>query len=284
MLGLKKLLLPVDFSGRSEGSAQYAQAIASRFRSHLILLHVEHDASLGGSREHQGPPMGSIEHTLWLKARLETHLKDELRGPGVTRVVKEGDPAEEIVELARAEQVDLILMATSGHHPLRQLLWGSVLARVLHHSHCPVWTGVHLRDAPRNDLLSFKKVACAVDLGSRTRTALSWASEFASAFGALLLVIHVAKPSGSQQVEPSEGDPELRLVKRARVELEDLLRDMRIKADIATGSGSASEVVHEFALGFEADVLVIGRCPSSRRLHSDTYTIIRQSNCPVVSV
>src|ERR1700758_1246805 len=69
MLNLKEILLPVDFSDRSEGSARYAQAIASRFSSHIILLHVEHDPFLVGSDESEGPPMGSIEHTLWLRAR-----------------------------------------------------------------------------------------------------------------------------------------------------------------------------------------------------------------------
>jgi universal stress protein A len=283
MLSLKKLLLPVDFSGRSTGSARYAQEVASRFCSHIILLHVEHDAFIGGPAADQGPPMGSIEHTLWLKKRLDSHLKEDLQGPAVTRVVADGDPAETIVEVARAEQVDLILMATSGHRALRQLLWGSVLARVIHDSICAVWTGVHLTDAPPRELLAFKRVACAVDLGPRTRDALSWASEFASAFGALLLVIHVAKPAANEQVDLSH-DPELRLVRRARGELEHLLDEMNIKADIAGGSGSVPETIHQFALQFQADVLVIGRCPSSGWLHSDTHTIIRESHCPVVSV
>lgn len=284
MLGLKKILLPVDFSDRAEGSARYAQAIASCFCSHITLLHVEHDPFLVRSEELKGPPMGSIEHTLWLRARLESFLKDELQGRDVTRVVMEGDPATKIVELARAEDVDLILMPTSGHRPLRQFLWGSALAKVLHDCNCPIWTGVHLNDSPPGDLLSFKKIACAIDLGPHTRSALSWASEFASAFGALLLVIHIAKPSGNEQVEAPARDSQVQLVKRARGDIENLLDDLDVKADIAVGSGSAPEVICEFTLGFGADVLVVGRCPSSGRLHSDTHTIIRQSHCPVVSV
>jgi nucleotide-binding universal stress UspA family protein len=284
MLELKKLLLPVDFSGRSEGSARYAQEIASRFCSQIILLHVENDPVIGGRAADQGHPPGSIEHKLWLKKQLDSHLKDDLRGPAVRRVVTEGDPAGRIVEVALDEQVDLILMATSGHRALRQFLWGSVLAKVIQDSNCPVWTGVHLTDAPPRELLSFKRVACAVDLGPHTRAALSWASEFASAFGAMLLVIHVAKSAASEQVELSSQDSELGLVRRAREELEYLLDDLNIKADIAAGSGSAPELIHKFALQFEADVLVIGRCPSSGWLHSDTYTIVRESHCPVVSV
>lgn len=56
MLGLKKILLPVDFSDRAEGSARYAQAIASCFCSHItLLLHVEHDPFLVRSEELKGP-------------------------------------------------------------------------------------------------------------------------------------------------------------------------------------------------------------------------------------
>jgi nucleotide-binding universal stress UspA family protein len=284
MPDLKKLLMPVDFSDRSEGLARYAQEIASRFCSQIILLHVENDPLIGGRPADQGHPPGSIEHKLWLKKRLDSHLKEDLPSAAVTRIVTEGDPAGRIVEVALAEQVDLILMATTGHRALRQLLWGSVLAKVIQDSNCPVWTGVHLTDAPPRDRLSFKRVACAVDLGPQTRSALSWASEFASAFGALLSVVHVAKSAASEQVElPSQG-PEPRVARYARAELEYLLDDMKIKADIATGAGSAPALIHEFALQLEADVLVIGRCPSSSWLHSDTYTIIRESHCPVVSV
>src|SRR4051812_28411777 len=119
MLELKKLLLPVDFSGRSEGSARYAQEIASRFSSSIILLHVDHDPLIGGPAADHSAPMGSIEYTLGLKRRLDAHLKEDLQGPTVTRIVTEGDPAGRIAEVALAEQVDLILMATSGHRALR---------------------------------------------------------------------------------------------------------------------------------------------------------------------
>ena len=208
MLALKRILLPVNFSDRSEGVLRYAQLLASRFRSQVILLHVEHDPFRVGGEEIQGPPMGSIEHTLWLKARLESFSREKLRVPDVTRIVVEGDPATKITEIAHAEAVDLIVMPTSGHRAVRQFLWGSVLARVLHDSKCPVWTGTHLADSPASNVLSFKKVACAVDLGSHTRSTLSWAREFASAFGALLFVIHIAKPSGSEPPKCRQQTPQ----------------------------------------------------------------------------
>ena len=43
-------------------------------------------------------------------------------------------------ETARDEKVDLIVMSTHGHGVLYRFLLGSVAAKVLHDSDCPVWT------------------------------------------------------------------------------------------------------------------------------------------------
>jgi nucleotide-binding universal stress UspA family protein len=199
-------------------------------------------------------------------------------------VVVEGEPAPNIVEFASAEKADLIIMPTHGHRPFRQLFWSSIVAKVLHDSCCPVWTGVHLADVVSKHPPFFHRIACAVDLGPHTLSALSWASQFASAFGALLLVIHVVKPATGTRLNGSVGDFQLEAVNRAREEIGRLLSNLDINADIAVGSGSVSQVVYDLALGFAADILVIGRYGLPRRLHADTYTLIRQSHCPVVSV
>jgi nucleotide-binding universal stress UspA family protein len=284
MFNLEKILLPVDFSAGSEGAARYAQILASQFHSRIILLHIEHEPFWVGSEELRGPPMGSVEHTCWLRTRLESFLNSELQGPSVTPVVVEGDPALNIVEFACAEKADLIVMPTHGHGPLRQFVWGSVLAKVLNDSHCPVWTGVHLADVSSQRSPLFHKIACAVDLGTQTLSTLAWASQFASAFRAPLLVIHVIQPVTGTRLNGSSGDPQLEAVNRAREELERLLTTLGINADIAVASGSVSQVVHDIVLGLAADILVIGRFWPPSRLHADTYTLIRQSHCPVVSV
>lgn len=52
--------------------------------------------------------------------------------------VQVGDPAEELVELARLEEYDLIVVGSRGVGPLQELILGSVSNKVLHGANCPV--------------------------------------------------------------------------------------------------------------------------------------------------
>jgi nucleotide-binding universal stress UspA family protein len=56
----------------------------------------------------------------------------------VTRVLRRGDPAEEILRLVRDEPVDLICMGARGRGRVSGALLGSVSTAVLHHSPVPV--------------------------------------------------------------------------------------------------------------------------------------------------
>jgi len=59
-------------------------------------------------------------------------------GYSVTRLVRFGDPAEEIADLARCADVDIVAMATHGQTGLRHLLLGSVAEQVLRELTIPV--------------------------------------------------------------------------------------------------------------------------------------------------
>lgn len=51
-----------------------------------------------------------------------------------------GTPSAKIIEVARAENVDLIVMATHGRTGLDHLVMGSVAERVVRMAPCPVLT------------------------------------------------------------------------------------------------------------------------------------------------
>jgi nucleotide-binding universal stress UspA family protein len=51
-----------------------------------------------------------------------------------------GKPAEEILQVARDEAVDLIVMGTHGRTGLRHVLLGSIAETVVRTAPCPVFT------------------------------------------------------------------------------------------------------------------------------------------------
>jgi nucleotide-binding universal stress UspA family protein len=53
-------------------------------------------------------------------------------------VRRSGDPATAILEFARDQDVDLIVMGTRGVSTVERWLIGSVSSKVLHHAHCSV--------------------------------------------------------------------------------------------------------------------------------------------------
>ncbi len=76
-----------------------------------------------------------------LRERLEpTARRLEAVGFEVETVIREGDPASVITELASARGADLIAMETRGRSGLAHLLLGSTAERVVQHAGCPVLT------------------------------------------------------------------------------------------------------------------------------------------------
>jgi len=282
MFAIRKIVVPVDFSERSAAVAPYAKAFAEKFQAQLFLIHVEHSASFIRSIGSRARRSSAVQEASQVEAELETMADTEFDGFSVSHEVLEGDPAAKIVEYARTVQADLIMMPTRGCGPYRRFLLGSVTAKVLHDSECPVWTSVHIENALPAEPVC-RKVACAVDLGPHTTEVLSWASRMASGMGAELLLVHATSPMDHFLENAADPDPRLQATQAAREAVQELLRETDVDAEIAVSSGPVCDVVYRNVAQFSADLLVIGRHAASGmagRLHPHAYSIIRESPCP----
>lgn len=56
----------------------------------------------------------------------------------IKTVIKIGDPAKIITEMANSNNYDLIIMGNRGMSAFKELLVGSVSQKVMHHARCPV--------------------------------------------------------------------------------------------------------------------------------------------------
>jgi nucleotide-binding universal stress UspA family protein len=277
MQSLSRILLPVDFSERAVGAAHYAGSLACHYGCELVLVHVLVPPQYEfGAVDVAGSMLAELCRDRLQQARedLDGFQAQDLAGMNVRRVVLEGDPSASIVDFAHNEHCDLIVMPTHGYGPFRRFILGSNTAKVLHDADCPVWTGVHMEDAPATPSIVIRNILCAVDLGPQSARALAWAGGLARQFEAHVSLLH-AMPCGPS-VQLAAGE-ELRM----------LQCKSGVEADLMTVTGEPAKAICDAADRLHADVLVIGRGSAAGvygRLRANAYTIIRESPCPVVSV
>lgn len=281
MFSLAKILVPIDFSERCLGAARYAIPLVEHFQSELTLLHVV-------------SPIDdvSLEVTTWNEARrekaqkaLDDFLCAALNHLNTRRILREGDPAQVIVDQARRDRSDMIMMPTHGYGPFRRLLLGSVTAKVLHDAPCPVWTGVHLAQGPPAEWLTPRQVVCALDLGPASGAVLQWAHGRADAFRSELTILHVEPRLDSPGEEYFAHEWRRHLLAQAAEAAAQLQTRERTHAQVMLEPGDVADVAARVVRKLSADLLVIGRGESpDARLGTHAYDIIRKSPCPVVSI
>ena len=288
MRSLDKILLPVDFSDRSVGAARYAKALALRFHSELILLHVLAPPHYEfGALEIGGTMLSQLyaTRTAQIGKELDAFLASELAGVAVSRVVAEGDPAAQIVAHAH-ERADLIVMPTHGYGQFRRFILGSNTAKVLHDADCPVWTGVHMEELQPRPSTPVANVLCALDLGPQSAKTLDWACWLQTSFDARLTLIH-ATPAVPETGDDAQAGWRVDVRDAAEERLARLRQEHSPGADLLIEAGDPAAVICSAAQRVNADVLVISRGSAAGvfgRLRTNAYAIIRQSPCPVVSV
>src|SRR5215468_9175042 len=173
-MNISKILVPIDSSEYSTLALQWGISLAQKYGAQLLLLHVipraVEEVSTHGSGAHAHPliegttlPYFSYEEevrqvqttrshlsqpeTVLIDyvEKTETELADLVRthltdpGSAITKVTV-SKPAEEILQVARDEAVDLIVMGTHGRTGLRHVLLGSIAETVVRTAPCPVFT------------------------------------------------------------------------------------------------------------------------------------------------
>ena len=134
------VLVPIDFSPYAEQALDTAIALAKQLQARVTLLHVIQPPLIAGADMDVWPSATFVEEleaavTHDLEGYLARVTTAELEGE---IVVVHGTPFHEIIETAKARQVDLIIMGTHGRTGLPHVLLGSVAEKVVRLAPCPV--------------------------------------------------------------------------------------------------------------------------------------------------
>lgn len=137
-----RILVAVDGSPFAERALAHAVDLSKKYEAKLIIVHVV----LRRFYAVTPSEAGVLATTVFVKEMESEGEKiiaksDEFaKEAGVAyecRLVQ-GVPADEIVRLAQAENVDLIVVGSRGLTEVRAFLLGSVSDKVMHHAKCPV--------------------------------------------------------------------------------------------------------------------------------------------------
>jgi nucleotide-binding universal stress UspA family protein len=135
----KKILIAVDDSAYAMKAAKAGFALAHSLRSMIGILYVVDrarevvNADLGvTSRESQTLLLQEAEKTIEQYIRMYNGVEK------IFRFTPEGIPEEEILNIAREWQADLIVMGTHARSGLSRIMTGSVAEYVIRHAEIPV--------------------------------------------------------------------------------------------------------------------------------------------------
>jgi nucleotide-binding universal stress UspA family protein len=140
MRDLKNILIPTDFSENSIQALEIAQCLANKHQSIIHLLHTIE-------------PILASKQTMYnslserfVKIRIEeanssfNSVIDKVftGGLDIIKVIRIGEPSEEILKYAKDQKIDMIIIASHGRTGLTNRTTGGVADRLLKNSEIPI--------------------------------------------------------------------------------------------------------------------------------------------------
>jgi nucleotide-binding universal stress UspA family protein len=123
---LKRILCAVDFSDASMKAVEQAAGLAEKTGAELAVAHVVEEAKGAGALEADRQWLCG-----WVSPKLRKHCS-------IDEIVRQGNPAEQIVSTADDSRADLIVLAAEPRRFLDSLFFGSTVEKVIRHASSPV--------------------------------------------------------------------------------------------------------------------------------------------------
>ena len=141
-MSLSKILIPVDGSPASLRAVDFAiEMVAQDPSTSLVLLHVQNTRAIelaGASEAMDTEWLREAGSLASAKALKDAIGKCEHAGVAFEALVRTGQIAEAVGQVAREENVKHIVMGTRGLGGIQGLLLGSVAMQVIHLAEVPI--------------------------------------------------------------------------------------------------------------------------------------------------
>lgn len=279
---VKKMLVAIDGSESSMHALKESFKLARNEKSWITVVSVV--------PEYKGDldlvAVGNIMASMRKSSEDALHKARELakaEGALIKTVCEEGEAYERIIDLAEAENCELIVMGRRGLSRLERVLMGSVTARVIGHSPIDVLV------VPRDASIGWDKILVAVDGSKYSKSATERAIDFAAAYGGELKVLSIVDVPAEFYGE--SPDAVENLINKAKTYVEEVKKQAEaagVKAETLVREGEAYKMILDVAEDLSVSTIVMGshgRTGLKRLLMgSVTEKVIGYAHCPVLIV
>lgn len=184
---MKKILVPVDFSKHSEYALEVASKIAKQHGAGIVLLHMIgiSDSVLANSEITEEAEAKYYLNLAKEKIKQYTE-KEYLRKIPLEAIIQNYKDFEEVNNVAREKNCDLVVMGSYGTSGLSELFVGSNTEKVVRTSDVPVI----VIKKPHEDF-TIKKIVMASDFAKESISVYKKADAFAKLYKASLEVVYI---------------------------------------------------------------------------------------------
>ncbi|HXH23554.1 MAG TPA: universal stress protein [Dehalococcoidia bacterium] len=185
-----KVIAALDGSALSEASLRYIPLLRALGNLDVMLVGIvetyRESEGLRGAEAHIQRELNLLE------AYLDKTVADlgAKLGATVRKKIRTGVPADEIVEIAREEEADLLVLTTHGRSGIGRWAIGSVADKVLHTSDRNILV-IGPQAAGRDTVPPFRQIMVPLDGSGLAEGALPVALTWAAAFAARLHLVRV---------------------------------------------------------------------------------------------
>ena len=147
---MNKVLIALDYNPTAQKVAEVGFSMAKSMNAEVILLHVITDPVFYSTAGYSpimgfngymdmGPvQLGSVDGLKNASLQYLEKSKQHLGDDNIRTMVKEGDFADTILETAKEEHANIIVIGSHSRKWLENVVMGSVTEKVLHHTTIPL--------------------------------------------------------------------------------------------------------------------------------------------------
>ena len=273
---IKRILIPYDFSETAALSLEHAVFMAKLLKADIYLLHILESVSFTSAF---GAAFGNVDKKLESESntKLEEIGKQIHMNNGITvkSITEVGRIYRKIVDVAKRERVDIIIMGTHGVSGYKKFNVGTNTSKVVEEAGCPV-----ISVQTHSKKIGFKKIVLPIDNTPQSRQKVSYALAVARSYGSHICIAGLINFG-------NEDNKRMFKLKVDQVEEWLLQHGVSVEKKFVEGDNLA-KMTMQAAEEWDADLIVImtEQEPSITGFCLGTYAtqVVNHSKIPVMAV